>query len=256
MRVTDAWEKAGVPDGTALVLAPLLCYYRVARFVRAETATITELYALVGALDVALGVASFRESLPYHAQPEYIETRRLAASGVYHPLLSVAVPNSIDVAGGVLVTGSNASGKSTFLKTIAVNLILGQAINTCCARAMHMRRANVVTAMAVSDNIVEGDSYFIAEIKAMKRLVAAAGQEGFCYFFIDEILRGTNTVERIAAACAFLRYFDLPGVICFAASHDIELVHMTSPAYMQVHFAEDIVDGEVAFSFKLLEGPP
>ena len=109
--------------------------------------------------------------------------------------------------------------------------------------------------MAVSDNIVEGDSYFIAEIKAMKRLVNMAEAPGFCYFFIDEILRGTNTVERIAAAYAFLKHFNIRNIICFAASRDIELVALTDADYAQCHFEETIANGEIEFSFKLMPGP-
>jgi DNA mismatch repair ATPase MutS len=96
----------------------------------------------------------------------------------------------------------------------------------------------------------------MAEIKSLKRIVDAAGTEGrpvIC--FIDEILRGTNTSERISAACAVLNYLSELGVITFAATHDIELTTLVSDKYENVHFSENITDDDVTFTYVLEKGP-
>lgn len=96
----------------------------------------------------------------------------------------------------ILLTGSNASGKSTFLKTVALNLIIAQTICTCTAQKFESDFYHVMTSMALRDSLDKNESYYIAEIKAMKRIMDVDRNiKVFCC--IDEILRGTNTVERI-----------------------------------------------------------
>ena len=97
-----------------------------------------------------------------------------------------------------LITGSNASGKSTYIKAIAINAILAQTINTVLAEKWMMKPSYIVTSMAIQDNVLDGDSYFIAEIKSLKRIMQLIEEEKPCISFIDEILKGTNTIERIA----------------------------------------------------------
>ena len=109
---------------------------------------------------------------------------------------------------------------------------------------------------ALRDDLDNGESYYIVEIKALKRIMdAAASNSGnplLC--FVDEVLRGTNTVERIAASAQILRSLSQSGIYCFAATHDIELTHLLEDCYDNSHFEEDIEGGDVSFSYRLLEG--
>ncbi len=107
-----------------------------------------------------------------------------------------------------LVTGSNASGKSTFLKALAVNAILAQTIGVCFAQEFRFGRARVMSSMAVRDSVRGGESYFVAEIRSLKRILDAAEGKTPVLAFVDEILRGTNTIERIAASAAVLDFPD------------------------------------------------
>lgn len=116
--------------------------------------------------------------------------------------------------------------------------------------------------MALRDNLQGGESYFIVEIKSLKRIVDAAGTEAesadgkdapiLC--FIDEVLRGTNTVERIAASAQILKSLAEKGALCFAATHDVELTHMLEPFYENYHFEESYEEGDISFSYRLLQG--
>lgn len=109
--------------------------------------------------------------------------------------------------------------------------------------------------MALADNIEAGESYYIVEIKSLKRIVDAAGKPGakvLC--FIDEVLRGTNTVERIAASSEILKNLASNGVMCFAATHDIELTHILEDYYSNYHFTEEVEDDNVVFSYVLQNG--
>lgn len=173
----------------------------------------------------------------------------------YHPMLKSPVSNSYQLHGPMLLTGSNASGKSTFLKTMALNQLLAQTIHLACAKQFQTRFYRIYSSMALTDDLRGGDSYFMVEIKAMKRIIEKSAKEGapvLC--FIDEVLRGTNTVERIAASTQILKSLAEQGVICVAATHDIELTILLEQWYENYHFTE-IVDGQdITFSYRLLKG--
>lgn len=96
---------------------------------------------------------------------------------VYHPLIDNPVCNSITTKGNVLLTGSNASGKSTFLKTIAINSILAQTIGTSLSKEYIAPVYRIYSSMALRDDLANSDSYYIVEIKSLKRILDAVGKK-------------------------------------------------------------------------------
>ncbi len=164
------------------------------------------------------------------------------------------MPNDIKLQQNSLITGSNASGKSTFVKALALNSIFAQTIYTCTASSFSLSRCLPITAMAVSDDILAGDSYFMAEIKALKRTIEQVDHYP-CLCFIDEILKGTNTIERIAASAAILSYLDGKNCLCLIATHDIELTNILVNSYDNYHFQETITDETILFDYQLYTGP-
>ena len=210
---------------------------------------------ILGRLDAAIALASFEKSLPYTCDPILHEDGILEAEGIYHPLLSDPVPNSIRAVRPILLTGSNASGKSTFLKSIALCSLFAQTIGFCPAHSYSGRIYRIRSSMALRDSIRSGESYFMVEIKSLKRIADLAGdgtRPVLCC--IDEVLRGTNTVERIAASTEILKAFASHGVLCCAATHDIELTSLLEDCYDNYHFEEDLRGGDVAFSYRLFPG--
>ncbi|MBE5892397.1 MAG: hypothetical protein E7286_03350 [Lachnospiraceae bacterium] len=227
------------------------------------------LIAQVGFLETAISIDAFRHSLPEYCVPEFNGIKAgktdvgisFSIENAYHPLMEDAVKNSISTQNGVLITGSNASGKSTFLKTVAVNAIMAQTIHTCTASAYQAPCFQIATSMALRDNMEGGESYYIVEIKALKRILDMAAREDcgtlkdrpvLC--FVDEVLRGTNTVERIAASTQILKSLAGKKILCFAATHDIELTELLKDDFANYHFEEDIIDGDIVFNYKLLTG--
>lgn len=194
-----------------------------------------------------------------------------SVAGLFHPLLEAPVENSIDARRPVLLTGSNASGKSTFLKAAALCALLSQSVGIAPAAEYRGSFFRIYTSMALRDSLQDGESYFIVEIKSLKRILLAARVPGSsgdavdagCPFAvsnpvlccIDEVLRGTNTVERIAASAEILRCFAQAGAACFAATHDLELTELLGDVYDNYHFGEEIEDGDVRFSYRLQKGP-
>ena len=223
---------------------------------------ISELALDIGYIDAVISIGAFRKSLRYYCVPELYQNKYETFSIIdgFHPSITEPVPNSFEQKRGMLITGSNASGKSTFLKMVAINAILAQTINTCAAKFYHGSFFKICSSMALRDNLDYGESYYIVEIKALKRIMDVA-DETFAstddtplLCFVDEVLRGTNTVERVAASTQILEQLSQKGIYCFAATHDIELTHLLENSYDNYHFEEEVKDGDMLFSYHLLQG--
>ena len=217
---------------------------------------LNRIFINVGLLDSMVAVASFREMLPYYCEPELTKGGRpfLSVTDLYHPLLSNPVPNSISETDSVLITGSNASGKSTFIKTMAINAILSQTIFTSISRKYRASYFIVFSSMALRDSIFSNESYYIVEIKSLKRILDHINPEIPILCFIDEVLRGTNTLERIAASSRILASLAQKNALVFAATHDIELTHILEEHYRNYHFQERIADNQILFDYQLHSG--
>ena len=218
---------------------------------------IDELYRIMGDIEAAAAVASFqtylKEQHGFYAVPQW-RKEGICFDEIYHPLIEKAVKNSMHTEENVLLTGSNASGKSTFLRTVAVNAILAETIYTVAAKSYAMPVCEIYSSMSLKDNLSENDSYYMAEIKSLKRIMdkVSSGRTIIC--FIDEVLRGTNTIERIAASSQILKELTAENVICFAATHDIELTHILDQSYSNYHFEEEVCGEDVNFNYHLKKG--
>ncbi len=231
-----------------------------------------EMIEILGTLESAIAVASFRKTLPFYSIPKLSEgSMNLEVDELYHPLIENAIANSIHTRKSVLLTGSNASGKSTFLKTVAINAILSQTIYTSTAKKYHAGFFRIYSSMALRDDLQNNSSYYIVEITSLKRILDAtadlqhenrqgnvgmgkAQRKAPVLCFIDEVLRGTNTVERIAASTQIMKSLSEKKVICFAATHDIELTDLLERNYDNYHFEEKVENNEVRFDYRLHSG--
>lgn len=236
----------------------LIKFNTMLRTVQAGRADIDRLLQILGRIDAEIAIASFRASLQNTCTPAFVDGScgvSLQITDLVHPMLEHAVPNSIDAHTSILLTGSNASGKSTFLKAAAIAALLAQTVGFVPATHYQAPRYRLYSSMALRDSMQDGDSYYMVEIKSLKRIVdasAAAGNPVLCC--IDEVLRGTNTVERIAASSEILQYItDTGHVLCIAATHDLELAELLT-GYHNVHFAETLVGDDVTFTYQLREG--
>ena len=169
-------------------------------------------------------------------------------------MIAEPVKNNFKESGNVLLTGSNASGKSTFIKTVAINSILAQSIHTCMADSFRASFFKCMTSMALTDNLSGGESYYIVEIKSLKRICDSLNDDVPLLIFVDEVLRGTNTLERIAASSRILSYVGNKNCMLFAATHDIELTYILEKSFKLYHFEEKVEDDGVFFDYTLRDG--
>jgi Mismatch repair ATPase (MutS family) len=234
----------------------LIMYNSMLSFVKSHRDNLNRIFSNIGFLDSMIAAASFREYLGYYAEPELVKTNQpyIQITDLYHPLIESPVVNSIAEHQSVLLTGSNASGKSTFIKTLAINAVLAQTIYTSISKSYKGSFFKIFSSMALRDNLLNKESYYIVEIKSLKRILDQVNRDIPTLCFIDEVLRGTNTLERIAASSRILSNLARQNTLVFAATHDIELTHILERDFSNYHFQERIEDNQIIFDYKLYKG--
>lgn len=223
-----------------LTLWQLTAYEKSLSRLEQEKEDYMELYRLIGITDAAISILSFRQSLPFYTEPKFHEKKELMMEELYHPLLKDPVTNSMQWKNNCIITGSNASGKSTWIKAVGINAVMAQTILTCTARSCSMIKGTVMSSMAVKDDVLSGDSYFMKEVKYLKRMLLSLSEDRMTICIIDEILKGTNTEERLAASSAVLQYMAQQNCLVMVATHDHELTVMLKGNYENYHFTEQI----------------
>lgn len=237
-----------------ITLSQCRIYSKLMAVLKQENEAVQHIYETLGRLDASIAVASYRRSIESWTTPEWEQGKSIQVEEMYHPLINKPITNTVTFDQNVIITGSNASGKSTFVKALAINGILAQTIHTALASRFKVPMSYYMTSMAITDNILMSESYYIAEIRSLKRIIDLMEHYPSCICFIDEILKGTNTIERIAASVSILKYLALKNCWSFVASHDIEITEMLEGNYDNFHFREVIEDFEIKFDYKIHRG--
>ena len=240
---------------SAAFLLPFISFGILSKRITSYNKEANILWDLMGQLEVAIAVLNFRTVYQDNwCHPNFSDSG-ITATAVIHPLLNEPVPNPINWHKSTLITGSNASGKSTYVRSVAINALFAQTINTTLATSFDLRRGQIISSMGVQDSVIDGDSYFIAELKSLYRLIEIVQKDIFCYSLIDEILKGTNTIERIAASSSVIRWLTKQNQLAFIATHDIELPQILQKECDNIHFEEFVTKEEgVTFDYLLKSG--
>lgn len=224
-------------------------------------ASLLRVLVSVGNIDVALSVSAWRVERTDWVVPIFTPRGTgIDAVELRHPLLANAVGNAFAARAGrgALITGSNMSGKTTFLRTVGVNAVLARTLNTCLATRYTAPEYEVRSCIGRSDDLLSGKSYYLAEVDAVLQLVRASEETSPHLFLVDELFRGTNAVERIAAGEAVLRAVvtgESSPHLALAATHDGELVGLLCDAYSPYHFSDTVGPEGLSFQFILTPGP-
>lgn len=257
--VSTGMDSGGVEDVILTVtLLDLIAYeYLKNKLGRCHDDVFT-IHEYLGRLDAAISIASYRASLGLYSEPDIDFDNEIGnfihSEDMLHPLLSDPVPNDCVTEKPILITGSNASGKSTYLKTVALAAIMAQSICTVLAKTYEGKAFRVFSSMALQDDLLAGESYYIVETRSLKRILDAAKENNAILCVVDEVLRGTNTVERIAASSEVLQAMANAGLLCLAATHDIELCDLLCGSYGLYHFEEQVGENEMLFDYVIREG--
>jgi DNA mismatch repair ATPase MutS len=237
------------------LLEPLLLF-GVLKQLDTKRKEIEDVFIFVGQIDAFISIASLRNGLDSYCIPQINEhPKTLFTEDVYHPLIAECVTNNIQVSKkSILLTGSNMSGKTSFIRTIGINLLTGLTINTCFAKHFTMPRMRIFSAIRISDDLMNDKSYYFEEVVTIKEMIDKSKNEKPNLFLLDEIFKGTNTVERISAGKAVLSYLAGDDNIVFVSTHDIELADLLNEEYELYHFSERVDNKTVDFDYKLKTG--
>lgn len=218
---------------------------------------VRHLYEFIGEIDSYISILELRECVIYYCIPESKEKfKTLSFVDIYHPLIEDCVPNSLEINGkSILLTGSNMAGKTTFIRCVAINTLLAQTINTCFAREFKYCPMNILSAIRISDDLLNERSYYFEEVLTIKNMIAQNLEKGGNIFLLDEIFKGTNTLERISAGKAVLSYLAKEDSnVVFVSTHDVELADLLRDLYDLYHFTEIIQNDQISFDYKLKKG--
>ncbi len=219
----------------------------------------------VAELEALSSLAGYAYEHPDHAWPEILDAGAgraplLDGDALRHPLLANAVPNDarLGEAGPrvLLVSGSNMSGKSTYLRTVGVNVVLALAGAPVRAARLRLTPLQPGATLRIQDSLQAGRSRFYAEITRLKELVDLAGGPFPLLFLLDEILHGTNSHDRRIGAEAIVRGLLARGAVGLVTTHDLALTELAGAdgALANGHFEDQVKDGEIAFDYRLRPG--
>jgi hypothetical protein len=216
----------------------------------------------VAELEALSSLAGHAYEHPGDPFPEILDERAAGVRGeaLRHPLLRDAVPNDVALGGGgprvLLVSGSNMSGKSTYLRTVGVNVVLALAGAKVAAARLALTPLRVGATLRIQDSLQAGRSRFYAEITRLKELSDVAEGALPLLFLLDEILHGTNSHDRRIGAEAILRGLVAKGAIGLVTTHDLALTELAGPGQplANAHFEDQVRDGAIAFDYRLRPG--
>lgn len=213
-------------------------------------------FLTVGAVDAYCAVGAFRRALIQWSTPRFQHpAQQMQCEGLYHPAIADPVVNDCHLTGrSLLITGSNMAGKSTYLRAVGTGAVLAQTIATVPAKSWISPILRVETLITRVDELAGGKSYFFAEAERVKEMLDIAAGPQRCLFLIDELYRGTNTAERVAAAHAVLDRLDSMGHLCLVATHDLELLDLLGSRWDTWHFTERVNRHGVFFDYRLRAG--
>ncbi|MGL5822566.1 MAG: MutS-related protein [Sarcina sp.] len=233
-------------------------YYSMIGEVQKNKNGLKLLYSLLGEIDALVAVAGYKEETAYEfTKPIFVDdTDSFEIKQGAHPLIKDVVKNSIEMdKKGIVLTGTNMSGKSTFLRMLGINIVLAQSFDFVHAEKYKAPFLNLITSISPEDDITSGKSYYLAEAESMLRIINSLDGEFKVFCAIDEIFRGTNPVERIAASEEILKYIQKRNTVSIVATHDKELTDLLEATHSFYHFSERVSESEgLSFDYKLKEG--
>lgn len=233
-----------------------LVFYNFINSIATEKESLDKLFQFIGKIDSAIAIASVKSGKLKTCKPQFINVKTIEVKEIKHPLIENCISNSIKLDNSsLLLTGSNMSGKTTFIRTIAINSVLAQSFNFCFAKEFSSPFLKVYTSIKIADEILNDTSYYLKEVLTIKKLIDASKEKAPHLFVLDEIFKGTNTIERISGGKAILAYLNKANHFVMVSTHDIELTDLLQRnKYDLYHFTESIIDNKLHFDHKLKKG--
>ena len=208
---------------------------------------------MLGQIDASIAIACALEFSSVHCLPELSSAPLIDIAGGCHPLLAHPTCNSLRLDGrSALIAGSNMAGKTTMIKMVRTNIILGRSLGFCVASRAIIPQSTVMASIRNEHSVESGKSHYFGEIERLHAFIECARQQRSWVFIIDELFSGTNTIEHIAIARAVLEQLGKDAQV-LVTTHDVELQQDLSGDYDLYHFQEN-PDIEGFFDYRLRPG--
>lgn len=239
------------------------CVLRLEKWKTQYRQFFTDWVESLSSFDALISLATFHFNFPGYCFPQFNDHLFLKAKGLGHPLIPDAkrVCNDFSIPGKgkiVIVTGANMAGKSTFLRTSGINMILAMAGAPVCAQSFIFTPVKVFTSMRVNDSLHHNESYFYVELKRLKAIIDSLNAGNRLFVIIDEMLRGTNSVDKHNGSMAVIsRLYELGGTVIIA-THDLDLARKCEQQYngsiINKCFEVEIHGTDIHFDYRLKDG--
>jgi hypothetical protein len=233
------------------------------RWKREHAKRIPGWFAAMAEFEVVASLANMSFNNPGWIFPEITETFfSFRAEKMGHPLIPASrrICNDFSIDGtgkAIVVTGSNMSGKSTFLRTCGINTVLALSGAPVCASAMTLTLTRLHTSMRITDSLEENISSFYAELRRLKAIISGAENDPGVFLLLDEILRGTNSDDRYAGSVALIKQLSEYGAVAMVATHDLRLAGLKEELSEKIenyHFDVKVKGEELFFDYRLTPG--
>lgn len=235
------------------------CVYAFEKWKETYGPSIIEWLDAIGDFEMYCSFAQIQLSMKTSCTPKLVQNDFpvLQVEDAYHPLLHSPVMNSYkNDANTNIITGSNMSGKTTFLRTLGLNMLLAKCGANVCASSWSSTMMHVYTSMRVRDDVKEGISTFYGELRRIRTMMDGARQKEPMLILIDEIFKGTNSADRLYCARETIKKLNQSHIITFVSTHDFELCALEQEIKAHnYHFDEYYKDDKIYFDYKIKEGP-
>jgi len=230
---------------------------------RNNSQNLEEAFDVIAEFEALISIATSAINYPHWVYPIIADTEgyTVTAKNIAHPLIrGKRVDNDYDLQDAYkidIITGSNMAGKSTFLRTIGINTVLALAGATVCATAMEVSVITMVSYMRIKDSLNESTSTFKAELDRLQMLLAAVEHEHRVFFLIDEMLRGTNSMDKYLGSKAVIEQLIAKHGVGMVATHDLQIARLEDkyPDYVRNYYFDiQVINGEMLFDYKMKHG--
>ncbi|GKX65084.1 MutS family DNA mismatch repair protein [Inconstantimicrobium mannanitabidum] len=222
--------------------------------------TVEAWFEVIGEFEAYMSIANISGDFNKYSFPKIEDKLTISGKEIAHPLIGErAISNNFSLEKDksiILITGSNMSGKSTFLRTVGINMILSYIGAPVCAKEFSTPILNIYTCMRIGDNLEENISSFYAEILRIKILMEAVNRGEHVFFLLDEIFKGTNSMDRHTGAEMLINQLSKKPALGFVSTHDLELCDLqdSNNKVTNYHFKEHYVNNEIKFDYTLRSG--
>ena len=218
-----------------------------------EGNNLIKLFNDIGYIDTLIAISALDVSETIFCKPNFTREKKMDITKMIHPLVINCVANSLTIKNGVVLTGSNMSGKTTFIRAIAINALLAQTINRSFCESYLCPYFRINTSIRIKDDINENKSYFLEEVLTINDFFKYE-KNGYNLFILDEIFKGTNTAERIALGISITKHLNFGNNFVFLSTHDTEIASYLDKSMINFNFSGDIINGNLTFSYVLKKG--